>query len=128
MATGFTSAESGGAIFCSFSTLPAGTSFALCDQNGNALLYFESEKAYSSAAVCSPLIESGKKYLLITGGSAAADDFGFAEKPSLSGGETISEITMTSALYSEGGFGMGGPGGMGGGMGRPEGMPGGPRR
>lgn len=46
----------------------------------------------------------------------------------LSGGETIAEITMTSALYSEGGFGMGGPGGMGGGMGRPEGMPGGPRR
>lgn len=129
MATGFTSAESGGAIFCSFSTLPAGTSFALCDQDGNALLYFESEKAYSSAAVCSPLIESGKKYLLIAGGSAAADYFGFAEKPSLSGGETIAEITMTSALYSEGGFGMGGPGGgMGGGMGRPEGMPGGPRR
>ena len=113
MASGFTETDGVGGILCSFDTQDAGTSFALCDENGKALVFFESKKSYSSAAVASPFIESGKTYTVRTGGTADTDSLGFAENVTVSGGTDICDIEMTALLYSQGG-GMKGPGSMGG--------------
>lgn len=121
MAQGFTSAENQGAIFCSLNAQSGGTSFAVCDASGNAVVSFTPEKAYSSVAVTAPGIKQGETYTLVVGGTVSgADTNGYAENAALSGGDTLLEIEMTSTLYSAGGGGHGG-GGMGGhgGFGRP---------
>lgn len=119
MAQGFSDTEGQGALFVSFDAQSAETNLSLCDSSGNALLSFTPSKAYSSAVISCPALQIGKSVSLVAGGKPGGlDDMGFGENVSLSGGETVSQITLTTLLYSEGGFG--GMGGMGGG--RPGGM------
>ena len=114
MATGFTSAENQGAIFCSFSTQSAGTSLSLCDADGKVLASFTPDKAYQSAVISAPGIADGGTYTLLAGAAVAnADSNGYAKDTTCTGGTTITTITMNGLLYGSGG-GMGGIGGMGG--------------
>lgn len=121
MAQGFSNAENQGAIFTSFTTQAANTSFALCDSDGKAIVSFTPQKAYQSVAVTAPEIQNGGSYKIVCGGSInGADANGFARNAEISGGTALTEITMSSLLYNAGG--MGGPGGgMPPGGGRPDG-------
>lgn len=119
MAQGFTTAENQGAIASSVSYQNAGTSFALCDESGNVIVSFTPEKSYQFAVVTSPGIQSGHTYTIVTGAEIdGADNNGYAENTTLTGGTSAAEIEMTSTLYNAGGMGgrggMGNPGGMGG--------------
>lgn len=123
MAGNFTSAENQGSMLSSFSSVSAGTSFAVCDENGTVLASFTPKKAYQSAVCTAPDIQKGKTYTLVAGGIVKnADKYGFAENSTISGGETLATVNMTSEIYGSSG-GMGGhgggmqmPGGHGGGM------------
>ncbi len=124
MAQGFSSAENQGAILSGFASQSAGTSFAVCDAEGKVIVSFTPEKAYQSAVVTAPELQSGNKYTFVAGGTVAdADSNGFARNTTLNGGTALCEIELTSNLYSQGGGfggpGGGGPGGFGGGQ-RPE--------
>jgi len=125
MAQGFSSAENQGAIFTNLTSQSGGTSFALCDSDGKAIVSFTPAKAYQSVAVTAPEIQKDKSYKIVCGGTVSGtDENGFAHNADISGGTTLAEITMTELIYgSGGGMGPGGPGGMqpppGGGGGRP---------
>lgn len=121
MAQGFSNAENQGAIFCSFTTQSAGTSFALCDGDDNVIASFTPVKAYQSVAITAPEIQNGGSYKIICGGTVSgADTNGYARNAEINGGTTLTQITMSSLIYSAGG-------GMGGGIGGGGGMPGGGR-
>ncbi len=124
MAGNFTNAENQGAMLCSFSTQAANTSFAVCDEAGSVIVSFIPKKAYQSAVCTAPTIQKGKTYNLVAGGTVKnADKYGFAENSTISGGETIATVNMTSEIYgSSGGMGMPGVHVGGGGMQRPGGM------
>lgn len=103
MAQGFTSAENQGAILCSFQSQSGGTSFALCDSSGKAVVSFTPEKAYQSAVVTAPKIQASNTYTLVAGGKVTgADQNGFAQNAAISGGTALSQIEMTSTIYSSG--------------------------
>ena len=115
MATGFTSAENQGAILTSVSTQSAGKTLCICDENGNVLASFTPAKSYQSIVVSAPGIEKGNTYTLVSGAEIeGADENGFAENTTKSGGTTIAEIEMISSIYGSSG-GMGGFGDFGGG-------------
>ncbi len=128
MAQSFSSAQNQGAIFASFTSQSENTSFALCDESGKAIVSFTPKKAYQSAVITAPGVQSGKSYTIVAGASiSGADKNGYAENAVVSGGTTLLSIEMTGELYGSGGMhgggmhggGMHGGGNFGGGMGRP---------
>ena len=116
MAQGFSAAENQGAILCSFSTQSAGQSFCICDADGTVIASFTALKSYQSAVITAPGIQSGSTYTLYSGAVITdADENGFAQDTTKTGGTVITQITMTSNLYGSSGSGIGGmPGGIGG--------------
>ncbi len=127
MAQCFTEATGQGAALIGFSSQTANSSFALCDSAGNVLLSFDPPKSYQSALVTCPEMQPGGSYQIVTGGTVfGADEYGFCQNTTLTGGNTIATFELSSNLYSSGSGGMGGnmrPGGemdhgpMGGGPG-----------
>lgn len=115
MAENFTNAQNQGSMLVSTGTRQAGTSIAVCDENGRVLASFTPNKAYQCAVITAPEIREGKTYTVYTGAKTAnADENGFAQDGTLSGGTVVATVEMTSLLY---GSGMGGgmrPGGGGG--------------
>lgn len=126
MAQNFSSAENQGAMLVSFSPMASRETIALTDANGLVLASFTPVNPYQSAVITAPGIQEGQTYTLLTGCTVTgADDHGFAQNTTTSGGVLIDQITMSSLLYG-GGQGMrnrpgGGPGGMPGG--NPGGRP-----
>ncbi len=109
MAEGFTSVENQGGIFTDIPSQKGGTSFALCDKEGNVIVSFTPPKAYQSVAVTAPGIVSGKSYTVVCGGTVTdTDENGYTENSSVSGGENIAEIEMVSNNCSSGRHGFGG--------------------
>lgn len=116
MAENFGSNSTQGSILLSFSSQSAGTRISLCDANGNVILSWTPEKEYSSVVFSAPGIVSGESYTVYAGGTAsAADENGFANSGTLTGGTALNTLTMSSLIYSSGGS-MGG-GNQGGNMG-----------
>lgn len=119
MAENFSTAENQGSLITTVSLQTAGTSLALCDSSGGVIVSFTPEKAYQSVVISAPGLQSGSTYTLVVGGTVAgADENGFAQNTSMTGGATAATIEMTSNLYGSGGmggFGGGKPGGFGGG-------------
>lgn len=115
MAMNFSSSENQASILTDFASQPAGTSLSLCDADGNVIVSFTPSKAYASATVSAPGIAVGETYTLIAGGTVTgADENGFASSGSVSGGSTVSQITVSALISGSGsGFG-GGQGGFGG--------------
>ena len=119
MAQSFTSAQNQGAIFKTFAAQSANTPLTLCDQDGRVIVSFAPAKAYQSAVITAPDIQSGNTYTLVAGGTVASTDVnGYAENTTLTGGTTLASISMTSNLYGSSG-GMGGMQPPGGGGGKP---------
>jgi len=128
MAQSFSEAQNQGAIYVSFSTRDAGTNLALCSSGGKVIASFTPQKAYQTAVITAPQIQKSQSYTIIAGGSVSgADQNGFAQNVSLSGGTTLAEIEMTDLLYGAAGHNVMAPGGHGipGGPGGPMGRPGG---
>ncbi len=116
MAENFTESENQGTMLCTFTAQNANTSIAVCDEKGNVIISFTPPKAYNSAVITAPGIEKGETYRIIAGASVSgADENGFAENSSATGGTTLTNVNMTSELYGSHGGMMGGSGGMGGG-------------
>ena len=98
----------------------AGTTAAICDSDGNALLVFENPKAVQNLVFSSPDLVSGDTYTIYTGGSCS----GTLENNVYTGGSYTkgSSAATATASASPSSGGMGGmpggmPGGMNGGMG-----------
>jgi len=84
MAQNFSYAENQGAILCTFSMQQPGVQLALLNENGETLLSFAPEKSFQCALITCPALQPGCRYTL------TAD------------GKTLTEIEMTSLLYSGG--------------------------
>ncbi len=123
MAQNFSHAENQGAMLVSFGSSQS-SSLALLDESGQVIASFFPVTPYQCAVITAPQIQQGGSYTIVTGGTVeSADSNGFAQNTSITGGATISEITMSSLLYHEGGgSGMWRmPGGFGPGGGNPPG-------
>ena len=108
MAQGFTSASSQGAILYNFASQSAGTPFAVVNEEGSVVASFTPPKAYQSATVTAPGIVCGGTYTLISGGTVNnADANGYTSDSTISGGNTLAEITMSENIYSSNGAGIG---------------------
>lgn len=125
MAQGFSSAENQGALLVTFDLQAAGSSIALCDAAGSVVAAFTPEKEYQSLVVTAPGIQAGESYILLAGAALTeADENGFAQTGTASGGAELSRIEMDSALYNSGGSGGRGFGGGMHGMGERGGLSG----
>lgn len=101
MASGFDTADGQGSILVGFAAQSAGTSFALCDENGKVIVSLTGTKPYSSALITAPEIAAGKTYRIVTGGTVkGADGNGYARNASQTGGTVLLTVEMTSELYS----------------------------
>lgn len=99
------------------------TQFALTDSDGNVIVSFKPSKEYNNAVISSPSIKSGETYTIVSGGTiSVADNNGYANNGTVSGGTEVTSITMDSDNYSSGGGQTGGQ--MGGGPGGQAGDPG----
>ena len=120
MAENFTNAENQGSMLVSTGSCQAGTSIAVCDENGKVLVSFTSPKSFQTAVITAPEIQKGQSYTVYSGATVQnADENGFASGSTLTGGTKIATVEMTSLLYGSGGMG----GGMGGGGGFRPGRP-----
>lgn len=103
MAQGFASSPSQGTAFCKFNTQPAGTLLTLRDTDGNAIVAFAPQKAYSSAVISAPSIKKGSTYTLYAGGTAdGLDGFGFAQNTACGEGSLLLTVNMKSTLFQGG--------------------------
>lgn len=117
MAQNFSEAENQGAILVSFGPKAADEAIALTDADGMVLASFSPVNSYQCAVITAPEIQQGQTYTLITGCQVeGADENGFAQHTTTSGGVLIDRITMDSLLYGGGG-GRGMPNMPGGGGG-----------
>lgn len=103
----------------------AGTLAALVDESGQTVLAFAPDKTYQSIVFSSPLLEKGKTYTLVSGGTCSGQlSEGLYTSGACSGGAELAEITVSdtvirvaddgSAVTGGGMGGMGSPGGAGG--------------
>lgn len=95
MAQNFGTSSTQGAMLVTIDSQTAGSSLSLCDSEGNELLSWQPQKAYSSVLISCPEVKQSSSYTLTAGNSTT-------------------EITMDSLIYGNGG-GMG-DGRMSGGM------------
>ena len=109
-----------GALMTNVTAQPAGTTIALCDENGVAIVAFTSPKTFNNVVISAPGILEGKTYTLVSCEVEETDDFGFAQSIPVTPEKTLAEIKMTSLIYGVRG-GLGGPGGPGGGRPHPGG-------
>lgn len=116
MASGFSSAENQGAMLVSVSSQGAGTTIAVADKDGKVILSFTPAKAYQTAVITSSDIQVGENYDIVLGATVeGADENGFTQDGSYSGGVVSQTVEMTSSIYGSGGGMFGGGGFQGGG-------------
>lgn len=120
MSVNFSAASGQASLLYNFpQSYEAGTTVTLCNSADQVILSFTPTKAYSSAVLSSPALKQGGTYRLYIGGSIAeADENGFADSGTLTGGTLVEEITLTDAITTSGVGGRGDSGGFGGGPGR----------
>jgi hypothetical protein len=99
----------------------AGTMAALTDDSGNTVLAFAPAKTYQSIVFSSPLLEKGKTYTLVSGGTCSGQlTDGLYTGGACSGGAELAKITVSDTVtrVADDGSavtgGIGGPGGWGG--------------
>ena len=85
------------------------------DADGNEILTYYASKPYQNIVFSSPLLEEGKEYRILLGGSyeGGTDNDGFLQGGSYSGGTLAETFTVQGAATMVGApqRGMGGPGG-----------------
>jgi hypothetical protein len=99
-------------------TQAAGKLAALTDESGKTVLAFAPTKAYQSIVFSSPLLEKGKTYTLISGGSCSGQlTDGLYTGGVCSGGAELTDVTISGTvtrIADDGSAVTGGMGGMGG--------------
>ncbi|MBQ7849659.1 MAG: carbohydrate-binding domain-containing protein, partial [Clostridia bacterium] len=108
MAQNFSTAENQGAMLISFNQQQSGKTIALTDDKGVVLASFTPAASYQSAVITAPGVQQGQRYSLLTGCTVeGADEYGFAQNTTVTGGVLIEHVTMDSLIYGgNGGFGM----------------------
>ncbi len=90
-----------------------GTTCAVTDSSGKVIASLTPEKQYSNVVVSTPALKTGETYSIVCGCTVeGADSHGYASDSTASGGSTVTEVSLDSENYSNGGNTMGG--GMGG--------------
>ncbi len=130
MAQGFSDISAQPSAMVTLSTRSAaGETVALTDADGNVLAAFTPVRAWQTAVISAPGMTVGETYTLYTGGGlSAANDDGFAEDGTLTGGTAAQSFTLSSVSTTVGSAGGMNPGGGGmnpGGGGTPPGCMGG---
>lgn len=101
-------------------TLSKGSYIALSDANGNNIFAFSLPQAYSSPTIVisNSSLSVGSSYTLTRGATVSGGTpwQGYSTDSTVSGGSTMSTVTMSSIVTNNSGSG-GGPGGGGGGPG-----------
>lgn len=124
MAETFTESTQG-VIMTDVTSQNANSSIALCDEDGNVLLSYTPQKKYTNIVLSAPTIKNGGSYNIVCGGTVSdADENGYAESGTVSGGSSVATISMSSLNYRSGGqssMGGGRPNDQGGK--RPNGKP-----
>lgn len=122
MAQNVSAVEQQGAMLVSVGQQSGESSFAVCDDSGRVIASMTAPKAYRCAVVSAPALQLGKTYTLLVGGTVeGADEHGFAQDATLSGGTVVATVTLSSWITGGTGFA---PGGFGGGGFGPGGGPG----
>ena len=102
MAMNFTEAKNQASILAATGSQRAGTSVALVDADGKAVVSFTPEKSYQCALFTAPSLKSGESYTLVIGGSVeGADAHGFAENAKISGGSSERIYDQCEPEYHE---------------------------
>lgn len=97
-----------------------GTTCAIVDGSGNVIASLTPEKQYSNVVVSTSNLKTGETYSIVCGGTVeGADSHGYASSGKVSGGNTVTEVSLDTENFSNGGNTMGG--GMGGMGGQPGG-------
>lgn len=121
MAEGFSSDSTQNSFMTNLTAAQsADTLIAVTDSDGNVILSFNSPKSFQNIVASSPEFELNCEYKLIVNPEIdSADENGYTDSGTASGGDEDSTITLTSVATNNGG-GMGGAsmgrGGMGGRM------------
>lgn len=103
------------------SSAAAGDLIRIEDAEGKEILTYSSSKPWQNLVFSSPLLERGKEYRILTGGSyeGGTETDGVYEGGSYTGGTVAETFTLDAATVTVGAVtGMGGFGGMGGHRGR----------
>ena len=99
-------------IMATVSSQEAGSVFTIKSENGESIVTYAPDKAYTNIVVCSPDIKNGESYTIYTGGSASGDSKnGLYTSSSYSGGTKQASVTVSSIVTTYGSFGMGGQNG-----------------
>ena len=102
--SGLTQNMSGGTQGSARVTIPtqsAGTTIALCGEDGRALVTFTSKKAFNNVVISAPGMAVGETYTLVSCTAMNTDENGFARDIPVTVIETLAQIEMTSLLYGE---------------------------
>ncbi len=106
---------------CSVSVVQSGTAgstVALLDENGKAVISMTPSKNFGAFLLSAPSVEQGQTYTVSTGGTVSGDiSDGVCLDGVYTGGQTVAEVEMTDTSMGVGTQGMNGRGGMGGDMG-----------
>ncbi len=89
----------------------ANSSIAICDEEGTVLASYTLPKGFGCVVVSTPGMEEGGTYTLVLGGTVEnANEDGYADSGSVSGGESTSFEASTTASAGLGGLGADGTG------------------
>ena len=112
-AQGFSEASGQGAVACTFDSQNGGTPLVLADSDGYVIASLTADKAYSSAVITAPGLKVGGSYRIVVGETPeGADEHGYADSGSISGGTLLCEIELDSSVYQSGGMSSFGGGGV----------------
>jgi hypothetical protein len=112
MAQNFSEATQGSILVRTSSYFTAGTTLAICDENGNVILAFTSTKAFSGALFSAPELKQGSTYTFyINADIAGLDENGFAHNTTKTGGDSCGSVTLDELISGQGSGMPGGPGG-----------------
>ena len=90
-----------GSARVTISTQSAGTTIALCGEDGRALVTFTSKKAFNNVVISAPGMAVGETYTLVSCTAMNTDENGFARDIPVTVIDTLAQIEMTSLLYGE---------------------------
>ena len=112
MAQNFSEATQGSILVRSSSYFTAGTTLALCDEDGKVILAFTSTKAFSGALFSAPDLKLGSTYTFYADAEISdLDENGFAYDTTKNGGQECGSVTLNDLISGQGSGMPGGPGG-----------------
>lgn len=101
MSQNFGSKSTQVSVLCNMGSIDGGTRISCCDENGNIIVSFVPEKAFSSLLISSPTLKVGNTYSICINGTTASEaEHGFATDGMLENGESLGEITLDKTVMT----------------------------